>query len=194
MKVGVNVAIIAEGRILLTKRQDFGVWCMPGGGVDKDESIADAAFREAVEETGIEVRLSRMVGLYNMPKANGWANLIVVFVGEPIGGELTAQEGEVVDMACFPFDEIPGNLLFGHRQRIQDALDGIGGSAVWRQHIPFDDVDNRQELYQIVEDSGLSGDAFYEEHFGFDDPIEKPSGGIEKYGRTSIRAITENLF
>ncbi len=172
MKVGVNVAIFRDREILLTKRQDFGVWCLPGGGVDEGEAIADAAVREAVEETGIEVRLTRMVGIYNMPTANAWANLIVLFVGEVIGGALKAQDGEVVDMAYFPIDDIPDNLLWGHRQRIQDALDGIGGSSVWRQQVPYDEVENRQELYDLVAESGLTGEEFYVQHFGWDEPVD----------------------
>lgn len=46
MKVGVNVAVIHNGQLLLTKREDFEVWCMPGGHVDAGESVAQAALRE----------------------------------------------------------------------------------------------------------------------------------------------------
>ncbi len=62
--LGVTVAVIDEDRILLTKREDFEVWCLPGGGVDPGESVAQAAIREAREETGLEVQLTRLVGIY----------------------------------------------------------------------------------------------------------------------------------
>lgn len=172
MKVGVNVAIIENGKILLTKREDFEVWCMPGGGADAGESIGEAAVREALEETGLEVKLKRLAGIYSMPRAKAWANLIIVFVGQPVGGKLKAQEGEVLEMKFFPVDNLPENLLFGHRQRIADAVYGNGASAAWLQHIPFDEAENRQALYGLVDESGVSGSDLYAHHFGFDTPSE----------------------
>jgi len=50
--LGINVAVISEDRILLTKRDDFEVWCLPSGGVEEGESLAEAAVRETKEETG----------------------------------------------------------------------------------------------------------------------------------------------
>ncbi len=169
MKVGVNVAIIHNDQILLTKRKDFGVWCLPGGHVDTGESVTQAAIRETIEETGLEVQLNRLVGIYSIPKARAWVNLIVLFVGEPIGGALRAQEDEVLEMAYFNFDAIPDSLLWGHQQRILDALNGNGGGSVWLQHVPFDSVTNRQELYRLRDQSGLSGEEFYLQYFGWGD-------------------------
>jgi len=170
MKVGVNVAIIQNGRILLTKREDFRVWCLPGGHAENGESIAQAAIRETLEETGLEVKLTQVAGIYSIPEAKAWVNLIILFVGEPVGGTLKAQDGEVVEISFFDFDTIPDNLLWGHRQRILDATNGCGGSTVWLQHVPFDLVQNRQELYKLRDESGLSGQEFYLQYFGRDDP------------------------
>lgn len=64
---GVAVAIFQDEQILLTQREDFEVWCMPGGQLDSNESIAQAAMREVYEETGLEVRLTRLVGIYSKP-------------------------------------------------------------------------------------------------------------------------------
>ncbi len=169
MNVGATVAIIEDGQILLTKRDDFEVWCLPGGGADAGESVAETAVREVLEETGLDVRLTRMVGIYSIPRAKAWLNLIILFVGEVIGGELKAQKGEVLEIKQFPIDELPENMLWGHRQRVIDAVNGYGGSVVWQQNVPFDAVENRQELYQLHNESGLSGDEFYLQHFGWDD-------------------------
>ncbi len=172
MKVGVNIAIVNNHQVLLTKRKDFGVWCLPGGHVESEESITQAAIRETLEETGIEVRLERLIGLYSIPKAKAWVNLIVLFSGNQIGGELRVQEDEVLEMRYFGIDEIPSNLLWGHRQRILDVFSGYGGGVVWHQNVPYDSVENRNELYKICTESGLSGEEFYFQNFGWSDPID----------------------
>ena len=169
MKVGANVAVIHNNRVLLTKRNDFGVWCLPGGHVDSGETIAQAAVREVFEETGLKIRLDRLVGIYSIPDAKAWVNLMISFAGTAVGGVLQAQEDEVLEMAYFCVDEIPENLLWGHRQRIIDAFNGVNGS-VWHQNIPFDPVKNRQELYDLLAESGLSGSEFYLQNFGWRTP------------------------
>ncbi|MCP4423962.1 MAG: NUDIX domain-containing protein [Chloroflexi bacterium] len=170
MKVGANVAVIHNEQVLLTKRKDFGVWCLPGGHVDAGETVAQAAVREVLEETGLEIRLERLVGVYSIPGAKAWVNLMISFVGTPIGGALTPQEDEVLEMAYFAVDEIPDNLLWGHRQRIMDAFNGVGGGSVWHQNVPFDSVENRQGLYDLLAESGLSGPEFYLQYFGWRTP------------------------
>ena len=172
MKVGVCVAIIEDEQILLTKRKDFEVWCLPGGHVDAGETVAEAAVREALEETGLQVKLTRLVGVYSMPKTKAWVNLMILFAAKAVGGKLKAQEAEVLDIDMFSQDAIPENLLWGHRQRILDAFEDRMGTAVWQQNVPFDAVSDRQELYQMLDESGLSGLEFYEKQFGWQTPSD----------------------
>ncbi|MEA1977398.1 MAG: NUDIX domain-containing protein, partial [Chloroflexota bacterium] len=61
----VSVAVLRDGQVLLTMREDFQVWCLPSGGVEFGEPVADAALRETREETGLDVRLTRLVGVYS---------------------------------------------------------------------------------------------------------------------------------
>lgn len=170
MKVGINVAVVHNEQVLLTKRNDFEVWCLPGGHVDTGESVAQAAIRETAEETGLKVQLNRLVGIYSIPEARAWVNLIVLFAGEPVGGEFKVQEDEVLEMEYFHIDVLPDKLLWGHRQRILDALNDRGGGSVWLQNVPFDPVVNRQELYKLRDESGLSRQEFYLQYFGLVDP------------------------
>ena len=58
--IAVNVAVIHGNKVLLTQRDDFESWILPGGGVEDGESIAQAAIRETKEETGLDVELIRL--------------------------------------------------------------------------------------------------------------------------------------
>src|SRR5919202_1058485 len=96
-ELAVNIAIMHAGRILLTQREDFEVWCLPGGAVDDGESVADAAVREALEETGLHVELTRLVGIYSRRK--GWRSThLVLFAAHPAGGILHPDPHEVVEV------------------------------------------------------------------------------------------------
>lgn len=56
-----------EGRVLLIKKTDNGLWALPGGGHEPGETIADTVVREVKEETGYDVEVTRVVGLYTNP-------------------------------------------------------------------------------------------------------------------------------
>ena len=83
--LAVNVAVIHENKILLTQRDDFETWILPSGGVEDGESIAQAAIRETKEETGIDVELTSLVGIYS--RLSNMAPVhVVLFVAKPVGG------------------------------------------------------------------------------------------------------------
>ena len=166
--LGVNISIIQNGKILLTKREDFEVWCLPGGAVDEGESLAQAAIREAREETGLLVELTRLVGLYSRPGWPGAGAHIASFIGCPVGGELNADPSEVIEIGYFAPDEIPSDLLWWHKQRIDDAFSGIGGSIVCSQIVdyPFEKDITRAEMYRRRDASGLSRRNYYFQTLG----------------------------
>jgi ADP-ribose pyrophosphatase YjhB (NUDIX family) len=57
-----------EGRILLQRRSDNGLWGLPGGSVEIGESVRDAILREVREETGLSVEVVRLIGVYSDPR------------------------------------------------------------------------------------------------------------------------------
>lgn len=159
------VAVIQDGKILLTQREDFEVWCLPGGGVEPGESAAQAAVREAYEETGVEVELTGLVGVYS--RLGGYEDVHgILFRGKPVGGEPRTQPGETIAVDYFPGDDLPAPLLFGYRQRIIDAIGGVGGSVAWVQKVEFSikGVNNRHELYDKAAQSGLDKQEFYQRY------------------------------
>ena len=99
-RVGANVAIFNDhGHVLLTRRQDNNLWCLPGGHMDLDERLDQTATREAQEETGLIVQLERLVGLYSSqyPPGSFGENspahsiLIGLFRARATGGQTDAQ-------------------------------------------------------------------------------------------------------
>jgi len=174
------VGIVDDGRILLTKRRDFAVWCLPGGHVEDGESLARAAVREALEETGLEVELTRFVGVYSRPNWNRGSH-VALFAGRAIGGRLRPQLKEVLEARYFARAEL-GQVEFfaGHHQRTLDVLDGIGHGVARCQDNPwpFERGISREALYRRRDASGLSRQAFYLAHFGRDgDDDELEVGG-----------------
>ena len=166
--IGVSISIIQNGKILLTKREDFEVWCLPGGAVDEGESVAQAAIREAREETGLEVSLTRLIGIYSRASWPAAVSHIVSFLAEPVGGEIDPDPHEVIEIGYFGPDELPADLLVWNWQRIRDAFDGVGGGVAWSQEIasPFPANLTRAELYHLRDESGLSRRDFYFETLG----------------------------
>ncbi len=133
IRTGCSAAIFdqAHEKILLTRRTDNGLWCLPGGGVDPGESVAETCVREIYEETGLRARVTRLIGVYSSPDwlveyADGNRVQIVALSFEAIveDGQLS-QTKEVSEFGYFSLAEIERlDLMQNHRQRIIDAFDG----------------------------------------------------------------------
>ncbi len=96
-----NVVVVNDaGEILLIRRTDNDNWALPGGAMDLGESLPDAAVRETAEETGVQVELTGLVGVYTDPRhvilytSNGEVRqeFSVVFTARPVGGEPTPSD------------------------------------------------------------------------------------------------------
>ena len=93
--------------VLLTRRSDNGRWCMPGGAMDPGESAVEACEREVLEETGLVIRVGRLVGVYSTPHhimeysdGNRVQGLDLSFEAEPISGELCVTD-ETTEVGYF---------------------------------------------------------------------------------------------
>lgn len=108
------VAVDARGRLLLVRRADDDTWGLPGGGVEPGESWGEAAHRECMEETGWQVRLTGLFGMYSDPESqvhvypNGRRVhfLGVVFAAAAIG-QSGQPDDEVHEVAFFAPDALP---------------------------------------------------------------------------------------
>ena len=131
LRFGCSAVIFNETRTkaLLTRRADNGRWCIPGGGMEAGESAAEACIREVWEETGLHVRVKRLVGVYSHPDqlivytdGNKFQIVALHFEAEIIGGELGLSD-ETSDYGYFTMNEIEGLEMLGrHKERILDTL------------------------------------------------------------------------
>lgn len=119
-----------DGRLLLAKRTDNDLWTIPGGAMKPGETIAETAVREVKEETGIDVEVISLVGIYSNPRhvveySDGELRqqFSVCFVCRPIGGE-PATSDETSEVGYFSPDEIEAmDVHPSIRLRIQHFLD-----------------------------------------------------------------------
>ena len=96
-----NVVVVNDaGQILLIRRSDNDNWALPGGAMDLGESLVDAARRETAEETGVQVQITGLVGIYTDPRhvilytSNGEVRqeFSVVLTARPVSGEPTPSD------------------------------------------------------------------------------------------------------
>lgn len=133
IRVGCSAAIFDAKRekVLLTQRTDNGRWCLPGGGMESGESAAEACEREVWEETGLKVRVTRLIGVYSNPDqlviyADGNKAFFVVlsFEAEILEGELQLSD-ETTAFGYYSLQEMEFMPMHGqHKQRVEDALPG----------------------------------------------------------------------
>ena len=127
--VGVRAFVVRNGAVLLVRhRAGREPWGLPGGGVARYERLAEAARRETQEETGVTVRIERLLGIYDSFH-DGVSNYIAVFVCAPLGDPNPPRSLEIAEARFFPLEAPPDGMDPGSRRRIADYLAGAQGQA-----------------------------------------------------------------
>lgn len=132
-KVAVAVLITRGEEVLLVQRANDpgrGKWALPAGFIDPDEDPRAAAVREAAEETGLEIEITGLIGLFHRPDKDGLADLVIAYSALPVGGSL--QAGDDASAARWihaaALDDLPtalattGRLLVWWRERLEPDL------------------------------------------------------------------------
>ncbi|GEN46143.1 NUDIX hydrolase [Alkalibacillus haloalkaliphilus] len=105
--------VVDEGGNILLVKENHGGWVFPGGQVEVGENLEDGVIREVKEESGIDVVVSHLVGVYSNTGIHKWhdgvtdvpTKVMFDFVCEPIGGELTTSE-ETTDSRWVPKNDV----------------------------------------------------------------------------------------
>jgi 8-oxo-dGTP diphosphatase len=116
--VAATIFVLNDGIVLLKRGVEpgLGKWVFPGGYVDRDEAVQDAAIRETKEESNLDVKLGPLLNVYSYPHS---AHVIIVYAAEVIGGSLAAAD-ESEEARVFKPSEIPWDDLAFRSTR--DAL------------------------------------------------------------------------
>jgi 8-oxo-dGTP pyrophosphatase MutT (NUDIX family) len=122
VRTGVRVMMIEKGRAWLVRQTYMPGWFMPGGGLQRGETLEQAARREAYEETGAELGEMKLMGVYT--SFTDWKtdhNIVFFcenfkFTGKP--------DNEIAEARAFAFNELPEALWPGHRRRLEEYQAG----------------------------------------------------------------------
>jgi 8-oxo-dGTP diphosphatase len=115
--------LIENNKVLLIKRgrEPFlGEWAIPGGRIDEDESAQECAIREMKEETGLDIEIISLVGIYSDPKRDPRGIIAATYLVKKTGGVLNAGD-DAAEAKWFYLDALP-KLATDHSKMLEDAL------------------------------------------------------------------------
>jgi ADP-ribose pyrophosphatase YjhB (NUDIX family) len=131
LRVGSCAVIFDQERekVLLTRRSDNGLWCLPGGKMEPGESIEECCRREVFEETGLMIEVKRLIGVYSnrdqlvVYKDGAKVQMIVLSFEAVMTGGALGTSSETTEARYFAFSELDALEFHDrHKDRILDAL------------------------------------------------------------------------
>ena len=117
-------AIILKGEsVVLVKRgiEPFkGMWALPGGHVDYNEKVEHAVIRETKEETGLDVKIEKLIGVYSDPKRDPRGHRVAICYLCAITGGIQKANDDAVEVMEFKLSDLP-DLAFDHGIMMEDV-------------------------------------------------------------------------
>ena len=122
VSVGVRLLMVRDGQVVLVKHVYEPYWYLPGGAVERDETLETAVRREAQEEAGAALNDLELLGVFTNYE-RGKSDHIVVFLSQAF--ELTCVgDDEIEYCRIFSLDALPEKISPGSANRIREFLDG----------------------------------------------------------------------
>ncbi len=123
-----GVILPRNGKILLVKRKfdpKAGLWSLPAGFVEYDESPAETAVRETKEETGLDIQIDRLLNVYGACDDPRTHVVLVVYVGHIVGGSLVPGD-DAIEATFFPKNALPEDIAFSsHRKALKQFIKNL---------------------------------------------------------------------
>jgi ADP-ribose pyrophosphatase YjhB (NUDIX family) len=107
------------------KRSDNAHWGLPGGYVEVGESVVEATKREVREETGYEIEVGRLVGVYSDPSVQ-----VIRYADDPGAPGAPSTPEETLEVGFFDEGALPGPFVPIHEIRVADALAGAAQASI----------------------------------------------------------------
>lgn len=120
-KVSVSIVVADGDGIVLGRRgiePGYGMWCLPGGFVNDDESPAEAAIRECREEVGLRVEVDSVLDVYHAGRTTAPSLVVIAYRGHVLDGDELATGDEMLEVGVFPLSALPELAFPSHRQAV----------------------------------------------------------------------------
>ena len=116
-----------RGRVLLQKRSDSGKWGFPGGAIELGETPEEAAIREVKEETGLDVQVETLIGIYTdsdikYPNGDEAHSICIAYRLKAVSGQLACDGVETAALQYFAMDELPEMFCKQHEELKADII------------------------------------------------------------------------
>ena len=102
-----------------------GLWCLPGGFVNDDEDPWEAAARECREEIRVEVEMTRLIGVYHIPKRSAPSMIGIAYQARITDGGRPRPGTEMLEVAVFAVDSLPPLAFPSHREVLTQYKDSL---------------------------------------------------------------------
>jgi mutator protein MutT len=128
-----NACILNEkNEILIQRRKQENAWGLPGGAMELGESVEEALRREIKEETGLEITIEKLLGVYTKyfhtyPNGDKTQSIVMTFICRPAGGELQPDNAETLELAYIVPESMPPLIFDDNRDAIPDYIKGNFG-------------------------------------------------------------------
>ncbi len=122
-KLAPRIILLRDGQVLLIQHTYRPGWFLPGGGLDKGESLEECIRREAEEEAGATIRDLELLGIYS-EFGEDKSDHVAIFVSRDFGWRPPAPGNEVARAEWFPLDALPGGVSAGTRRRLAELRAG----------------------------------------------------------------------
>jgi 8-oxo-dGTP diphosphatase len=128
-RVAVDILILYQNKLVLIKRRNKpfeGKYALPGGFVEVGEKVEEAAIREAKEETGLEIKLIKLLGIYSDPNRDPRGHVISICYLAKGFGEIKPSTNASEILTCSLDAAEKLNLAFDHNKILRDAMTELG--------------------------------------------------------------------